>query len=143
MRTSGVDDVRIAIKDKSRRVASGLKPSPRGSPNCNSPLPGVGESADWQAMYTTGLEPPMSHARARAKELLAEADQAPVSVSVIDPDTQQLDSEQAGAQHEGAGGGSSGNLQQGEECEEEEELAPAASGFGGSSVMPSQVCIQL
>jgi hypothetical protein len=109
VRPMGVDDVRVMVKDKSRRVGSTLKPSPRTGPlpgalglagngsGRNSPLtPGVGDSGDWKAMYTTGSAGPVadanatsgippqaaSGARARARELLTgvQVDQASVSV---------------------------------------------------------------
>jgi hypothetical protein len=111
VRTMGVDDVRVMVKDKSRRIGSAMKPSPRTGPvpgalglagggsGRNSPLtPGVGDSGDWKAMYTTGSTgpaadthtttgipaQPMSGARARARELLSGAQVDQVSVSVIE-----------------------------------------------------------
>ncbi|KAJ9531877.1 hypothetical protein QJQ45_022018 [Haematococcus lacustris] len=88
-RSNGVDDVRSMAKDKTRRVASLLKPSPRAPSVANSPsplpgilhTPGLNDSCDWKAMYTTDItaatgspahSPLMSVARARARGLLSE-----------------------------------------------------------------------
>lgn len=90
-RSNALDDVRGAGKDKSRRGASALKPSPRGSNGLHSPLSGLDEAGDWRAMYTTGLEMGQSSARARAKELLAEPDQVTLTIPEAEAESSESD----------------------------------------------------
>ncbi len=82
VQAAATDDVRVAVKDKERRGYGLPKPSPRHSfgPATPMPSPGVNNSGDWKAMYTTdggadaAAGPVVSNAKARARELLMDLD---------------------------------------------------------------------